>query len=79
MCSKARKSKELMLSDYLRLMHKKNLNLSNLSAFMTYMHLKDKSLQRLILKRANRDISKITMNLLSLALSELYPVIRSVS
>ena len=79
MCSKAKKSKELMLSDYLRLMRKKNLNLSNLSAFMTYMHLKDKSLQRLILKRANRDISKITMNLLSLALSELYPVIRSVS
>ena len=79
MCSKAKKSKELMLSDYLRLMRKKNLNLSNLSAFMTYMHLKDKSLQRLILKRANRNISKITMNLISLALGELYPVIRSVS
>ena len=68
-----------MLSNYLRLMRKKNLNLSNLSAFMTYMHLKDKSLQRLILKRANKNISKITMNLISLALSELYPVIRSVS
>jgi hypothetical protein len=79
MCNKAKKSKELILSNYLRLMHKKNLDLSNLSAFMTYMHLKDKSLQRLILKRANKNISKITMNLISLALNELYPVIRSAS
>ena len=64
------------LNTYILLMHKNNLGNVHLMAYITFLHLKDKKLKQAVRGLIDSDVMKITMSLLSLTLSETYPVIR---
>ena len=57
-------------------MHKNNLANVHLMAYITFLHLKDKKLKQAVRALIDSDVTKITMSLLSLTLSETYPVIK---
>ena len=64
------------LNTYISLLHKQNLENVHLMAYITFLHLKDKRLKKAVRASADNDVTKITMSLISLTLSETYPVIR---